>query len=105
MLPRNGRNEVFYLDFKPGRMIDIEKPASLIEAEKEIPINRRVNAMAQIREMENGTRLTRVMLGMAQGTYADTMLRAAHAGLVRREPGSGYVVIGERIPTKLVDIT
>ena len=30
VLPRNGQNEIYYVDFKNGRLVDIEKPAHLV---------------------------------------------------------------------------
>ena len=97
VLPRNGRSEIYYVDFKNGRLVDIEKPSHLAE-EKENPLTKKTNALAQIREMVNGTTLTRTQLGMSKDTYSETMHSAMRQHLVT-QMGNRYVVTGGRIPT------
>ncbi len=105
VLPRNGHNEIFYCDFKGGRMVEIEKPAHLQTEVKENPLTKKFNALAQIRELPNGTKLTRTMLGLSKDTYAEVIHAAIQQHIVRKDGNRNlYIVTGGRIPTNSVDI-
>src|SRR5437867_12822784 len=70
VLPRNGKNETFYFDFQNGRMVQVEKPEP---EQKECDVTKRFEILAKIRELPNGTKLSKVMFGVSNDTYAAAM--------------------------------